>query len=132
MDTGEDASKHLLGPDFQNAQCLLYAEVAILLEFKEKERHETEPSEVFRKTLKYTQQLSHFKTKQSANEVRALLTRKDLFPFEIASMANLVPGTADEARSLIPTLHDKLEDAEIEEILNDMKAYESKYVFETK
>ena len=61
-----------------------------------------------------------------------LLSRKELFPFEVASMANLFPGSADEARSLIPTLHDKLEDVDIEEILNDMKAYESKYVFETK
>ena len=45
MDGEEDASKHRLGPDFQNAQCLLFAEVAILLEFKEKERHDTELSE---------------------------------------------------------------------------------------
>jgi DNA-directed RNA polymerase II subunit RPB4 len=60
------------------------------------------------------------------------MKRKSLFPFEIASMANLFPGSAEEARTLIPSLADKLEDSEIQEILDDMKAYESKYVFESK
>jgi len=124
-----------LGPDFQNAQCLLFAEVAYLLDRELKKRSEgsgSEPSEIFLKTLKYTQRFSRFNELENFKEVRNLLKRKNLFSYELASIANLFPQTAEEARTLIPSLSVNLEDAEIQEILNDMKAYESKYVFESK
>lgn len=53
-------------------------------------------------------------------------------PEELAALANLFPQTAEEARTLIPSLAGHLEDHEIQEILNDLKTYESKYAFENK
>jgi len=124
-----------LGPDFQKAQSLLFAEVAFLLDREQNKRAEgnsTEPSEMFMKTLKYTQRFSHFNELETIREVRNLTKRKQLSPEELASLANLFPHTAEEARTLIPSLSTNLEDHEIQEILNDMKSYESKYVFESK
>eukprot|EP01116_Phalansterium_solitarium_P013620 TRINITY_DN3101_c0_g1_i1.p2 TRINITY_DN3101_c0_g1~~TRINITY_DN3101_c0_g1_i1.p2 ORF type:complete len:135 (+),score=19.48 TRINITY_DN3101_c0_g1_i1:56-460(+) len=122
----EDAAQLKLGPDFQEAQCLLNSEVAILLDMSQAAHAEDESpadmSQVFLKTLNYVKQFNRYKSKTVAKEVRSLLGRKSLAEFEIASLANLCPETTEEAKALIPTLS-KLSDDELEGILNDLKTY---------
>ncbi len=62
----------------------------------------------------------------------SLSKRKQLMEEDIVALANLFPHTAEEARTLIPSLAVHLEDHDIQEILNDLKSYESKDAFETK
>mmetsp|Transcript_2859 Transcript_2859/g.4448 ORF Transcript_2859/g.4448 Transcript_2859/m.4448 type:complete len:135 (-) Transcript_2859:32-436(-) len=130
-ETEEDASKIQLGPDFENAQCLLYSEVSLTLE--EYDGDEVK-SEVFMKTLKYTQKFSAFKTSQDSKEVRNVLSRNNLNSYEIAAMGNLTPRTPNEAFALIPTLNDKFDNKtqEMETLLNDMSRYQSSFIFEEK
>lgn len=55
----------------------------------------------------------------------SMLTRKALEEFELASLANLLPETAEEAKCLLPTLTEKFTDEELEVVLNDLRNYSS-------
>eukprot|EP01102_Stenamoeba_stenopodia_P015811 TRINITY_DN5454_c0_g1_i1.p1 TRINITY_DN5454_c0_g1~~TRINITY_DN5454_c0_g1_i1.p1 ORF type:complete len:147 (+),score=31.63 TRINITY_DN5454_c0_g1_i1:39-443(+) len=123
---GEDASRLKLGPDFQEASCLLYSEVAILLEHRLKSS-DTEPNPVFMKTLQYVRQFDRYKDKNVVRDIRSTLEKKGLRQYEIAALANLSPATAEEAKVLIPTLADGIvhsfTDDEITAMLNSISSY---------
>jgi len=125
----EDAAELKLGTDFAVAQCLLNSEVAILLETSqqahEADESEAELSQVFIKTLGYVKTFSRYKNKTAVKEVRSLLTKRNLEEFEIASLANLCPESAEEAKSLIPTLGSKFTDDDLEMVLSDLRNYSS-------
>lgn len=92
--------------EFENAETLLNSEVYMLLEHRKKKNEsaeeEQELSEVFVKTLNYTQKFSRYKNRETIAQVRSLLGKKKLHKFELACLANLCPETAEEAKALIP------------------------------
>jgi DNA-directed RNA polymerase subunit F len=53
------------------------------------------------------------------------LMQKKLHKFELAALANLCPETAEEAKSLIPSLDGRFEDDELQQILDDIKTKRS-------
>lgn len=110
--------------EFENAETLLVSEVQMLLEHRktqnESAEEEQELSEVFMKTLQYTQRFSKFKNRETIAAVRSLLMQKKLHKFEIAALANLCPDNAEEAKSLIPSLEGRFEDEELQQILDDI------------
>jgi len=97
----------------------------MLLKFRknqnESAEEEQEFSEVFNKTLTYTEQCSKFKNKETIVAVRNLLAGKKLHKFELASIGNLCPQLADEAKSLIPSLEGRFDDDELQQILDDIQ-----------
>ena len=97
---------HFLSTEFENAETLLNSEVYMLLEHRKKKNEsaeeEQELSEVFAKTLNYTQKFSRYKNRETIAQVRSLLGKKKLHKFELACLANLCPETAEEAKALIP------------------------------
>lgn len=42
--------------------------------------------------------------------------------FEVAALANLLPGTAEEAKKLIPSLATKFNDEELDDVLHKLTA----------
>lgn len=82
-----------------------------------------EQSEVFLKTLEYTQQFSKYNSKETIKAVRETLQKQKLHKFEIAALANLSPATAEEARTLLPSLEGRFDDLELSEILSDVKTH---------
>lgn len=96
----------LFFPEFENAETLLNSEVYMLLEHRKKKNEaaeeEQELSEVFVKTLDYTQKFNRYKNRETIAQVRSLLGKKKLHKFELACLANLCPETAEEAKALIP------------------------------
>ncbi|XP_046990424.1 DNA-directed RNA polymerase II subunit Rpb4-like [Schistocerca americana] len=70
----------------------------------ESAEEEQEFSEVFVKTLSYTNRFRKFKNKDTTATVRNLLAQKKLLKFELASLANLRPENPEEAKSLITSL----------------------------
>ena len=68
----------------------------------EQAEDEQELSEVFMKTLNYTQRFAKFRNRDTIASIRSLLMGKKLHKFELAALANLCPESAEEARSLIP------------------------------
>jgi DNA-directed RNA polymerase II subunit RPB4 len=55
----------------------------------------------------------------------SLLSRKQLHKFEQAALANLCPENADEAKSLIPSLEGRLDDSDLQELLEDLQTHKS-------
>nr|CAD7455072.1 unnamed protein product [Timema tahoe] len=119
----------LLQEEFENAETLLISEVHMLLEHRkaqnESAEEEQEFSEVFMKTLTYTNRFRKFKNKETISAVRSLLMQKKLHKFELASLANLCPETPEEAKSLIPSLEGRFEDEELRQILDDIQTKRS-------
>ncbi|XP_033212774.1 DNA-directed RNA polymerase II subunit Rpb4-like isoform X3 [Belonocnema kinseyi] len=115
--------------EFENAETLLISEVHMLLEHRkaqnESAEEEQEFSEVFMKTLTYTNRFRKFKNKETISAVRSLLMQKKLHKFELASLANLCPETPEEAKALIPSLEGRLEDEELRTILDDIQTKRS-------
>jgi DNA-directed RNA polymerase II subunit RPB4 len=101
----EDASQLRFGEEFQDSQCLMISEVAILLEFlKEKRAMDGLPDRqdpIFEKTMTYSKRFSRY-NKESAKEVRHLLTEKGFENFELVQLGNLCPEAAEEAKALVP------------------------------
>ncbi|KAF7380956.1 hypothetical protein HZH66_014332 [Vespula vulgaris] len=121
--------KQLVFLEFENAETLLISEVYMLLEHRkaqnESAEEEQEFSEVFMKSLTYTNRFGRFKNKETIAAVRSLLMQKKLHKFELASLANLCPETPEEAKALIPSLEGRLEDEELRTILEDIQTKRS-------
>ncbi|PAV70139.1 hypothetical protein WR25_25803 [Diploscapter pachys] len=122
----EDAIELKFPREFESVGCdsLLTSEVFLLLEHRRQQSEQKdeieEMSEVFVKTLSYARRMSRFKNRETIRAVRAIFAGKQLHKFEVAQLANLCPETSEEAKSLIPSLENKIEDNELDEILKDL------------
>merc|ERR1711976_7771 len=125
----EDASELVFPKEFENAETLLVSEVQMLLQHRKQQNEsaeeEQELSEVFMKTLGYTERFSKFKNRETIAAVRSLLMQKKLHKFELAALANLCPENADEAKALIPSLEGRFEDDVLQQILEDIQTKRS-------
>nr|CAB3265017.1 DNA-directed RNA polymerase II subunit RPB4-like [Phallusia mammillata] len=125
----EDSSQLQFPKEFENAETLLNSEVHMLLEHRKTQNESAEDdqelSEVFMKTLNYTQRFSRFKNRETIASVRTLLIQKRLHKFELASLANLCPESAEEAKALVPSLEGRFEDDELQQVLDDIQTKRS-------
>merc|ERR1712142_1044618 len=125
----EDATELQFPKEFENAETLLNSEVFMLLEHRraqnENADEDTEMNEVFIKTLAYTERFSRFRNRETIAQVRGLLSKKKLHKFELASLANLCPETAEEARKLVPSLEGRFDDEDLQQILDEIKTHRS-------
>ncbi|KAH8832707.1 HRDC-like protein [Flagelloscypha sp. PMI_526] len=114
----EDAAALKLGPEFNNAGCLLISEVKYLLENRDKDAPDTV---VYNKTLDYVKMFTKFHSTETAGAVREALRREPaLTQFETAQIANLCPADVDEARSIIPSLV-KIDDDKLQALLDEIQ-----------
>ncbi|KAJ2458805.1 RNA polymerase B [Coemansia sp. RSA 2424] len=116
-----DAGVLELGEDFQDAECLLISEVKVLLEAQyESKKEEKNLTDVYTKTLEYVQKFSRFTNRDTIKEVRALLKPTDLAPFECAQLGNLCCSEYEEAKSLVPSIGNKISDDDLDSLLRQM------------
>lgn len=123
----EDASKLLFGPDFENATPLMNSEVTILLEQHKADQQDAafDPNDAGlyqESTLDYTKKFGEFDDPQQVRKVRELLEAGgNLHPFEVAALANLCPGSVEEARTILPTLTmEKISDDDLDALLSEL------------
>ena len=127
----EDAAELQFPKEFElgDTKTLLISEVNILLEHRkqqnESQEEEQEFSEVFMKTLNYAQRFSKFNNMENIAAVRSLLTIKKIHKFELAALANLCPESAEEAKSLIPSLEGRFDEEELNSLLDDIQTKRS-------
>jgi len=76
---------------------------------------------VFLKTLDYCERFSHFKNKETIIAVRNMLVQKSIHKYEVATLANLCPDNSEEAKSLIPSLELKIENDDLQKVLDDIR-----------
>ncbi|KAJ2325058.1 RNA polymerase B [Coemansia sp. RSA 2702] len=116
-----DAAKLELGVDFHDAECLLISEVKVLLEAQyDNKKDEKTLDETYTKTLDYVQQFSRYTNRDTIKEVRALLKPTELEPFECAQLGNLCCSEFDEAKTLIPSIGNKISDDDLDSLLKQM------------
>ncbi|KAK4534819.1 hypothetical protein CDCA_CDCA03G0844 [Cyanidium caldarium] len=131
VNTEENAEQLQFGPVFSDASVaepLLICEVAQVLKQKRAEG----PAEataaaalgpVFAQATEYVERFDAFKTPEAAKAVRARLERhSELHAFERAQLANLLPETAAEAKTVIPSLKGKIDDDALNVLLSDLAA----------
>ncbi|KAK4507918.1 hypothetical protein PRZ48_001653 [Zasmidium cellare] len=123
----EEASTRLRLGDMANEQALSPAEVTLMLDQLEKANRRPNHTEIYYKTRDYCREFARFKddnTIQQVNAISTELTDRDLgiTQYERAQLATLCCDTAEEARTLIPSLEGKIEDAELEEMLKHISA----------
>ncbi|KAJ9081775.1 RNA polymerase B [Entomophthora muscae] len=74
----------------------------------------------FEKTLAYCKRFNRITRYDTVREVRRILTRSTMQPFEIAQVASLSCEDADEARALVPSLNKEMEYAELQALLMEV------------
>jgi DNA-directed RNA polymerase II subunit RPB4 len=73
-------------------------------------------------TRDYLDTFARFKKKENVEAVERLLSaRKELTKFERAQLGSLCCDTADEAKTLIPSLQDKISDEDLGDLLDEME-----------
>lgn len=78
-------------------------------------------------TMEYLTNFSRFRDQETVSAVIQLLKSTGLHPFEIAQLGSLACDTADEAKTLIPSLNNKISDDELERILKELSNLETLY-----
>ncbi len=127
----EDATELVFPKEFEDPETktLLISEVSIILDHRKQQNEsaeeEQEFSEVFMKTLNYTQRFAKFKNMENIAAIRGVLTNKKIHKFELAALANLCPDSPEEAKSLIPSLEGRFDDEELASILDDIQTKRS-------
>ncbi|KAH9994402.1 HRDC-like protein [Russula vinacea] len=105
----EDAAALKLGPEFNNAGCLLISEVKYLLENRDKDAPDTD--------------FAKFNTTDSASAVREILRREpELTQFETAQIANLGYVVSFANCHLFSPSLVKIDDDRLQALLDEIQA----------
>ena len=127
LENQEDANELRFNKEFDNAQALMNSEVKLLLEerkkFQETSNEDQDLPEVFQKTYEYVQHFSKFTNEQTVKTVRQTLATKHLHQFELVALANLCPEQSDEAKSYIRSLEGRIQDEELQEMLDELRTH---------
>ena len=76
---------------------------------------------VLRKALEYMESFNRFSTNDSAQAVERLLSQYEgLHKFERAQLGTLCPEDPEEAKTLIPSLAEKIDDEDLGALLEDL------------
>lgn len=78
-------------------------------------------------TMECLTNFSRFRDQETVGAVIQLLRSTNLHPFEIAQLGSLACDTADEAKTLIPSLTSKISDDELERTLKELSNLETLY-----
>jgi len=124
----EDCSELRLGAIFEDADSVLNAEVALILENKlanTSEDADSTATEMLHKFKTYVDRFNFYSGQENVKKVRELLERRDLHNFEVAAIANLHPSSEDEAKGLVKSLRNKAEftDEVCAEMLEELATY---------
>ncbi|KAI4141537.1 MAG: hypothetical protein L6R39_005290 [Caloplaca ligustica] len=120
----EEATANLKLGEFQSVPTLSLSEARVLItavldhrrSLRKVEEHET-----LTKTQDYLEVFARFKQKENIEAVDRMLTAKqELEFFERSQLGSLCCETAEEAKTLIPSLANKISDADLQELLDDI------------
>jgi DNA-directed RNA polymerase II subunit RPB4 len=76
------------------------------------------------KTLEYLDHFARFKRKENVEAVERLLSaHQELAKFERAQLGSLCCELAEEAKTLVPSLADKISDDDLQELLNEINKH---------
>lgn len=122
----EEAGQELKLGEFEGVETLSLSEAALVVNALVAKRRVSAPvgyieSEILTKTVDYLHAFSRFKQKENVEAVERLLaSHTELSKFERAALGSLCPEGIEEAKTLIPSLADKISDDDLAELLDEM------------
>ncbi|KAK1757581.1 HRDC-like protein [Echria macrotheca] len=121
----EEAGAVLRLGEFEDVDTLTLSEASLVLNAlmakRRKDRKDRKENTMLLQTLDYLDHFARFKQKEHVEMVERLLSqRKELTKFERAQIGSLCCDSADECKTLIPSLADKISDEDLQEILDEM------------
>jgi len=127
----EEATAHLNLGEFQNVDTLTLSEAALVLNAlvakRRNDRKNVNETEMLNQTLSYLDNFARFTQKENVEAVERLLSaHKDLEKFERAQLGSLCCENADEAKTLIPSLQDKIKDEDLQELLDEISKLQNR------
>ncbi|EGX90462.1 polymerase (RNA) II (DNA directed) polypeptide D [Cordyceps militaris CM01] len=127
----EEASTILNLGEFQNVDTLTLSEASLVLNAlvakRRNDRKNVNETEMLSQTLSYLDHFARFTQKENVEAVERLLsTHKDLAKFERAQLGSLCCESADEAKTLIPSLTEKIKDEDLQELLEEISKLQNR------
>ncbi|OAA49329.1 RNA polymerase Rpb4 family protein [Metarhizium rileyi] len=127
----EEATATLNLGEFQNVDTLTLSEAALVLNAlvakRRNDRKNVNETEMLNQTLNYLDHFARFTQKENVEAVERLLsTHKDLAKFERAQLGSLCCENADEAKTLIPSLTDKIKDDDLQDLLDEISKLQNR------
>ncbi|KAF3919670.1 hypothetical protein ABW20_dc0105582 [Dactylellina cionopaga] len=125
----EEAGTELKLGEFQNVTSLTHSEARLLIQAVLSHRSkgpnaDIGETEVLVKTKDYLDQFARFKKKENVSAVERLLQMEDkLASFEKSQLGTLCCETAEEAKTLVPSLGDKKSDDELQDLLDEITKF---------
>ncbi|KAF3762345.1 hypothetical protein M406DRAFT_323509 [Cryphonectria parasitica EP155] len=121
----EQAGAELKLGEFENVDTLTLSEASLvinaLISKRRNDRKNFQESEILSKTIDYLDAFARFKQKENVEAVERLLSsHKQLNKFERAQIGSLCCDSAEEAKTLIPSIADKIDDDVLQELLDQM------------
>ncbi|KLJ05910.1 DNA-directed RNA polymerase II subunit RPB4 [Blastomyces silverae] len=120
-----EATSQLKLGEFQNVPTLSLSEARLVinkvLDLRRKGDHKFEERETLVKTQDYLELFARFKEKENIEAVERLLSaHTELEFFERSQLGILCCNDAEEAKSLIPSIGNKISDTELQELLDEL------------
>ncbi|MCJ1397360.1 RNA polymerase B [Xylographa trunciseda] len=120
----EEATSDLKLGEFQNVPTLTLSEARVLINAvmdRRKQQRKVEETETLVKTLDYLDVFARFKQKENIEAVERMLVGHDeLELFERSQLGSLCCETSEEAKTLIPSLANKISDIDLQELLDEI------------
>jgi len=120
----EEATTELKLGEFQNVPTLTLSEARLLINAvmdHRKQQRKVEETETLIKTQDYLDVFARFKQKENIEAVERMLASHDeLELFERSQLGSLCCESAEEAKTLIPSLANKISDSDLQELLDDI------------
>ncbi|KAL6720772.1 hypothetical protein ACLMJK_002697 [Lecanora helva] len=120
----EEATTDLKLGEFQNVPTLTLSEARLLINAvmdHRKQQRTVEETETLIKTQDYLDVFARFKQKENIEAVERMLTaHTELELFERSQLGSLCCESAEEAKTLIPSLSNKISDNDLQELLDDI------------
>ncbi|KAI0000076.1 HRDC-like protein [Xylariaceae sp. FL0662B] len=111
--------------EFENVDTLTVSEAYLVVNAVTEKRRKTNKNinqtEILSQTLNYLDAFARFRGKETVEAVERLLSSyQELSKFERAQLGSLCCENADEAKTLIPSLADKISDDDLQGLLDEM------------
>jgi len=121
----EEAGVELRLGEFQDVDALTHSEAALVINAlvakRRMDRKNINETEILNKTTDYLDHFARFKRKENVEAVERLLSaHKELAKFERAQLGSLCCETPEEAKTLVPSLTDKITDEDLQELLDEI------------
>ncbi|KAL6872323.1 HRDC-like protein [Trichoderma longibrachiatum] len=127
----EEAGAVLNLGEFQDVDTLTLSEAALVLNAlvakRRNDRKNINETEMLNQTLNYLDHFARFTQKENVEAVERLLSaHKNLAKFERAQLGSLCCENADEAKTLIPSLADKISDEDLQDLLDEISKLQNR------